>query len=116
MTTEERVLRLENGFATLAELVAQEKSRTDVLLQIVRDHDERSAQQLTWINELGAAQANADERIAALADAQIKTEEALAQLVGAQRRTDEALISLTTRIDRLAETVERIVEGRNGSS
>lgn len=47
MTTEERVLRLENAFLTLSELVAQERSRTDVLLQLVLDHDGRMNQQLT---------------------------------------------------------------------
>jgi transcription elongation GreA/GreB family factor len=101
MTTEERVLKLENAFATLSELVAQEKTRTDVLLQLVRDHDERMNQQLTWINHLGAESANADARIAQLADAQI--------------RTEEAITRLTERVDRLAVTVERLVEGRNGA-
>lgn len=59
MTTEERVLRLENAFATLVEMV--------------RHHDEE-------IDEMKDSQRHADERIAALADAQIQTERALTRL------------------------------------
>lgn len=69
MTTEERLLRLENAFTTLSELaanaqsgidrvaglVAQEQERTDALLQLVRDHDERLVTQTEWINQLGAS-------------------------------------------------------------
>lgn len=86
MTVEERVLRLENAFATLSELVAQEAARADTLLRIVRDHDERMETQTGWINQLGAGQAElqraqteAEAKIAALADAQIRTEEAQAE-------------------------------------
>jgi len=164
MTTEERVLRLENAFATLSEMVAQEASRTDTVVQLVRDHDEsmkaeaartdtllqlvhdhdtRSETQMTWINSLGArmeelaaAQANADTKIAALADAQIRTEETIARINATQAnadtkivaladaqirteeaiaRTNEALASLTGRVDHLSETIERYIsEGRNG--
>lgn len=55
MTTEERLLRLENALTTISELVAQETSRTDTLLQLVRDHDERLVTQTEWINRLGAS-------------------------------------------------------------
>lgn len=108
MTAEERVLRLENAFAAITELVAKETTRTDVLLQLVSDHDARLNQQLTWLNAPGSAQANADQRIAALADAQIRTEETLMRLSESQARTDEALGRLTERVNRLADVVERL--------
>ena len=103
MTTEERLLRLENSFNTLAELAAQSEARTatltelmtqsqartDMLVELVRGINERSETHTTWINELGAAQANSEHKIAALVDAQIKTEEALQRL--------------TEKVDRLAD-------------
>jgi hypothetical protein len=90
MTTEERVLRLENAFATLAEMVANEKTRTDLLLQLVRDHEERSETHGSWINQLGTAQAESERKIAALVDAQIRTEESLSRLsVTVERLVDE---------------------------
>ena len=89
MTTEERVLRLENAFVMLTELVRNAEERSD-------DHDK-------WINELGAAQANSEAKIAALADAQIKNESAIASLTlkmaalaDAQVKTEEALAGLAT--------------------
>jgi hypothetical protein len=60
------------------------------------------SEQLSWINQLGAESANNEARIGQLADAQIVTETALA--------------SLTVRVDRLADAVERYIEGRNGQS
>lgn len=123
MMPEERFTNLENAFDTLARLAVQTKSRTDslsdlvtesksqtesliqqteTLIQLVRDHDERMTMQLTWLNQLGEAQANADFKIAALADAQIKTEAAqanseakIAALADAQRRTEASLVRLS---------------------
>ena len=66
-----------------------------MLVEMMRRHDER-------LDDIQAEQSNADVRIAALADAQIKTE--------------EALTTLTVRVDRLSEIVERFIEGRNGNS
>ena len=131
MTTEERVLRLENAFATLSELaanaqsgidkltglIAAEKARTDALVQLVSDHDGRSETQMGWINSLGSgmaqlaeAQTNSETKIAALVDAHIKTEETLTHL-------GERVDKLGERVDKLAETVERYIsEGRNGQS
>jgi predicted nucleic acid-binding Zn-ribbon protein len=95
MSVEERVLRLENAYTTLAELLAHAESRTNVLLQLARSADERLETQQGWINQLGEAQANSEKKIEALADAQIKTEAALAEL---------------------SATVTRFIEGRTGSS
>jgi hypothetical protein len=87
VTTEERLLRLENAFATLVE--------------VQRGLEERFDTHEKWINELGAAQtrltdaqANSEAKIAALADAQIKTEEALARLAEAQAETEQRIIRL----------------------
>ncbi|MBA3766509.1 MAG: hypothetical protein H0W99_05895 [Acidobacteria bacterium] len=93
MSTEEirhiatRVINLEDAFAKMVELSLTMDSRMDRLIE---------------------AQENSEARIAALADAQIRTEDSLT-------RTNEALTALTVRVDRLAETVERIAK-RNGSA
>lgn len=108
MTTEERLLRLENSFSSLSELAAKSEANTAQLIELARNADERMDDHEKWINELGAAQANSEARIAALADAQIKTEavitslgqkvDSLAQQVGeltaAQSATDRRLNAL----------------------
>jgi hypothetical protein len=88
MTTEERVLRLENAFATLSEMVAQEATRTDAVLQLVRDHDERMETQTNWINQLGSAQALIEANLSALTVI-------VRELGQAQSRTDERLNKLS---------------------
>jgi len=100
MTVEERVLRLENAFATLEELAARSDGRTSdlekhfkMLTQLIVSASERADTHEAWINRLGEAQANASAQIAALADAQI--------------RTEEALTTLTARVDRIAALVEK---------
>jgi hypothetical protein len=92
MTIDDRVVRLEQAFATLVRLA--EKS------------DERLDQHLSWVNQLGEAQANSGVKIATLPDAQIRTEEALARLAASQAHIDQ-------RLDALIEIVR---EGRNGPS
>jgi len=108
LSTEERVVRLETAFATLLELAQNQSGRLD--------------DQLGWINQLGSrmaelagAQANSEQKIAALIDAQIHTEEALRRLAEQQERTSAQLAETNARlaetdarIDRLAEAVEII--------
>jgi chromosome segregation ATPase len=98
LSTEERVAQLESAFATL--------------VQLVRDHGERFDTHLAWINQLGSAQANTEEKIAALVNAQIRTEEALTRLAEAQARTERAVAETNARLDRLAEMVERLAGSR----
>ncbi|HEX8651522.1 MAG TPA: hypothetical protein VF708_11840 [Pyrinomonadaceae bacterium] len=76
MTTEERLLRLENAFATLAELAAKSNERhdsaddrLDKLLARALSAKERMSQEPAWRKELGVAQAR-------LAQAQTKLKEA----------------------------------------
>ena len=162
MSADERILRLENAMATIAELAAQHNERmaqhdersaalarqnelllklgaqheermtqheerisaiarqNELLLKLTAQHDgrtaslEKSFQALTqlavsaseradqhgaWINQLGAAQAETEVKIAALADAQVRTEEALARL--------------TLKVDNLTDLVRG---GRNGEA
>ncbi|HEX8421913.1 MAG TPA: hypothetical protein VF634_00785, partial [Pyrinomonadaceae bacterium] len=61
------------------------------------------------ITRLSATQSYADERMAALADAQIRSEAAAA-------KADEAIARMSARVDRLVETVDRYIEGRNERS
>ncbi|OLE51785.1 MAG: hypothetical protein AUG51_21225 [Acidobacteria bacterium 13_1_20CM_3_53_8] len=107
MTVEERVLRLENAFATLAEMVTKEQTRTDVLLQLVSDHDERMVTQQDWINQLGHAQAESEAKIAALADSHIRLEEAHTRLEEAHARLEEAQARTEAAITRLTERLDR---------
>ena len=76
MTTEERLLRLENAFATLAELAAKSNERHDSaddrlekLLTLALSADERLSQQPTWVNELRVAQTRLAQAQAKLAQA-----------------------------------------------
>ncbi len=124
MTTEERVLRIENAFATLSELVAQShelaaqaqrlaaesqalaaqsqelasrvSERTtnlersiEILTELARNASERADTHDAWINQLGRAQAESEQKIAALADAQIRTEDALKKLFERDERRGE---------------------------
>jgi septal ring factor EnvC (AmiA/AmiB activator) len=103
LSAEERVAQLESAFVTLTELV--------------RSHGERFDTHMSWINQLGAAQAeltaaqaNSEQKIAALVDAQIRTEDELYRLAAQVAQTD-------TRIDRLVEQtvqtdarIDRLVE------
>ncbi len=89
MSTEERLLRLENAFNTLVELM--------------RNADERADGHQAWINTLGEAQAESERRIAALVDAQIRTEEKA-------QRTDEALRQLAESHQLLADAQRQLAE------
>lgn len=75
-----RAARLEEGF--------------QLLIQLTQGHSEQLDTQRGWINQLGEAQANSEQKIAALADAQVRTEDALARLAEAQTHTDQRLDAL----------------------
>ncbi len=106
MSTDERVARLENAFTTLFEMV--------------RNHDDRMNDHNGWINQLGSrmeelatAQANTEQKIAALVDAQIHTEDAMtrlatqmSELVAAQGRTDANVNTLASKVDGLADLIK----------
>jgi hypothetical protein len=127
MSTDERLLRLENAFTTLAELAGGHNERISnieqsfqTLVELARSADERMDQHLAWINQLGEAQANSEGRIAALANAQIKTDESLAKLAEAHAKLAEAQAKLAEaqahtdqRLDALIDIVR---ESRNGKS
>jgi DNA repair exonuclease SbcCD ATPase subunit len=133
MTTEERVLRLENAFATLSELVAQShesaaqsRARTDaltdlltrtetrtadlensfqLLTELARNASERADTHDAWINQLGAGQAE-------LRAAQAESEHKIAALVDSQLLTEETVRALAGRVDSLTSVVERMVSER----
>lgn len=106
MSTEERLVRLENAFATLTRLAESMDSRLNT--------------QLSWINSLGEAQANSDAKIAALVDAQIRTEEAqvrteevLLRLAEAQAHTDQRLDELAKAQIKTQEALARLAEAQS---
>ena len=111
--SEERILRLENAMATLAELAASTQGRVTRLeeayvtvVELLRSHND-------GMTELRASQAEADARIAALADAQIRADErlqtALKQLAESQAHTDR-------RMDALIDIVRGRLNGQSESS
>lgn len=106
MSLEERMVKTENALATLVKLA--------------QDYEERMDMHLSWINQLGEAQANSERKIAALADAQIRTEEALTRLSEAQLRTEENIARLATaqahtdqRLDALIDIVRERLGGQS---
>jgi hypothetical protein len=98
MSIDERVLRLENAYTTLVETLAEIKSQTTILIELARDSNEKTDTHLSWINQLGTAQAESERKISALVDAQIKTEDTVrdgfARLTEAQTHTDQRLDAL----------------------
>ena len=89
MSVDERLARLEQAFATLVRLTESASERMDT--------------QEGWINDLGRAQAETNEKLAALVDAQIRTEDALRRLAESQVETNRAVAALTGRVDALAQ-------------
>jgi glycine cleavage system regulatory protein len=130
MTTEERILRLENSFntlaelaaqsdardATLADLVAKANARTDALIELAARSEARTdtleefaadvrafTRILTEITRRhGERLEDHDSQMAELRAAQANTEHKLAALVDAQIKTEDALRRLTEKVDRLA--------------
>ena len=129
MSVEDRVLRLESFAADVRE-------HTRLLTEVIRRMDERDDRHETWIDELHAAQANSDAKIAALTDAQIRTGERIgamadaqahadariAALADAQIKTEGALVRMETAITRnsgdinqLTELVRQLANRQNGN-
>ena len=88
MSTEDRILRLENAMSTLAEMAADQQRRTSrleesftVLIDLVRRHDDRMDEFREGLKELRAAQAESERKIGALADAQAHTDKKLDALI-----------------------------------
>lgn len=78
--TREVIARLEQGF--------------QLLVQLAQGHSGQLDDLRATMNQLAEAQANSEQKIAALADAQIRTEAALARLAEAQAHTDQRLDAL----------------------
>lgn len=99
MSADERITQLESAFT--------------MLLNMTRNLDERADTHTDWINQLGAAQAETERKIAALVDAQIRTEDALARLTtkmsdlaDAQAHTDATFNALALKVDALTDLVK----------
>jgi uncharacterized coiled-coil protein SlyX len=86
MTTEERLLRLENAFTTLVELARNIDERLD-------GHDSR-------MNTFEANLSALSDIVAEVAKNQRRTDEQLNSLAANQRRTDEQLNSLAALVER----------------
>jgi len=98
MSTENRVLRLENAFSTLIEL-AQKSDERMVRLEGLQVEAEKRMTRLESV--VANSYVDMRDRYNALVDAQVKSEEKIAQLADAQR-------NLTALVDRYFS------EGRNG--
>lgn len=124
MSPEERILRLENAFATLEELAAKSEIRTSdleehfkMLTQLAVSASERADTHESWINSLGTRmqelaelQRQTDARIAALVEAQRETEARLSELAEAQKQTSahlSVLASIMQEVGRAQARTER---------
>jgi hypothetical protein len=145
MSTDDRILRLENAMSTLLELAAEQQrlsaeqqrqsaeqqrrtARLEeslvVLIELSRSHNESIDELRSGQIELRAAQTESEQKIAALVDAQIRTEGAHAALADAHAASDQKIAALADAhirtedaLARLAETVNDILRnGRNGQS
>src|SRR4051794_24497857 len=98
MSTDDRILRLENAMSTLVEMLAEQQRLTaeqqrltaeqqrrtsrleesfTLLVDLLRRHDERMDEFRDGMNALRAAQETSEQKIAALADAQAHTDQKL---------------------------------------
>ena len=103
MDVDDRLLRLENAFATLVEIQRGLEERFDT-------HEQ-------WINELGGAQTELTKSQADLAQAQAELAQAQAELAQAQARTEAVLAETGERLNSLINVFERhLTEGRNGNA
>jgi hypothetical protein len=131
MTTEERLLKLENAFSTLAQLAANQDERTSALTQLAARQDTRTAdteRSIRLLLELAQVQSSRiddkDEQgrqfeahLNVLGQRMTELSKVQTELAQAHVETERALSALTTRVDHLSETVERYIsEGRNGKS
>lgn len=140
MADEEGNRRFENALATLSELAANQDGRMArlealaadhqrlfvnherrisgleeafrMLVEMSRRHDERA-------DEIRAAQAETEHKLAALVDAQVRTQEAaaeserkLAALAEAQLQTEQAMKRSADAQERLADAQERLADAQ----
>jgi peptidoglycan hydrolase CwlO-like protein len=124
MSTEDRVLRLENAFTTLVELAAEQNRRMNdqqrrverledslvTLIELTRSHHEGLDEVKA---ELRAAQADTERKIGALADAQIRADERSAGLTDAMRRLADAQVHTDERLDALIDIVQSRLGGQS---
>lgn len=75
------------------------EERSKMLTKLLVRTNERKNIQPDWINKLK--------------EARVQREEAFTSLIEAQQRTAEALASLTVRVDKLADTVQKHIEDGN---
>jgi uncharacterized coiled-coil DUF342 family protein len=118
MSVEERVLRIENAFATLSELVERSESRTDTLIQLAARSDSRTStleQSLQTLVELARVQSErldeSNERLTALENNLTALSQIVVELAQGQRRAEERQGFADARLDRLAALVEKNLGG-----
>ena len=127
MSDDGRILRLENALATLAELSVNHERRLarledsfTTLVELTRSHNE-------GMDELRAAQAGTEHKLAALVDAQVRAEELLSQfraaqeegmskIRAAQAETDRKLAVLVDAHIRTEDALARLTEEVNDMS
>jgi predicted nucleic acid-binding Zn-ribbon protein len=101
VSTEDRVLKLENAFTTLVELVRNMDERMD-------DSNARTASGETNLAALSQIVLEVETNLVALS-------QIVLELAQSQKRSDERLDKFTERVDRLADTVEKFInESRDG--
>lgn len=104
MTTEERVLKLENAFSTLAQIAARQDARMADTERSIRLLLELAQVQSSRIDDGDERQKQTDAHLDVLG-------QRMTELAAAQINTERLISSLTEHVDRLAETVERHIAG-----
>lgn len=106
MSTEDRVLRLENSFNVLVELARTQSERMDEYEHRSEELAKAQIQTQARLDELAEAQKQTGARLEELAEAQKQTEahisvlaQVMAELGRAQTRTEGALTRLTERFE-----------------
>ncbi|RMF28547.1 MAG: hypothetical protein D6759_15570, partial [Chloroflexi bacterium] len=115
--SEERLDRLEQTVAELAEAQRRSEERLDRLEQIVAELAEAQRRTEARLEALAEAQRRTEARLEALAEAQRRTEARLEELAEAQRRTEEVIQSLTETQQQIQEdlkTLQTTVGGIKG--
>lgn len=111
---EELAAKQQESTARLEQLAAKQQERTvgleeafKMLVELVRSASEHADQHQTWINELGAAQANSEAKLATLTDSQIRADASLVRLREAQANSDAKMVALTDAQIRTGEAVSQ---------
>src|SRR5947199_6547046 len=111
MGIEERVVDLEKAFVQLTQLAISASERADTHEKWINSLGSNMERLSARMEELAAAQANSEVKIAALTDAQIRTEDAIAKSNDAIAKSNDAIAKSSAKSnDAIARTNDAIAK------